>query len=154
MLEYWLFLIFITPSLHFSSTHVRVVTFYSIFRGIIIHMERTRRGHLIELEALQKEVAIETFRSRGPGGQRRNKVETAVRLRHIPTGIVVVAREQRSQARNKTVAFERLKERLKALNQKRRPRRLTRVPLWAKRARREEKRRHARKKQLRQKVEV
>jgi protein subunit release factor A len=114
-------------------------------------MERT--NPLIDLEALQKEVVVETFRGSGPGGQRRNKVETAVRLRHLPTGIVVVAREQRSQARNKTVAFERLKERLIALNRKRKPRRPTSVPLWVKRQKREEKIRRSRTKQLRRKVE-
>ena len=108
---------------------------------------------MIDVEILQKEVAVETFRGSGPGGQRRNKVETAVRLRHLPTGIVVVAREQRSQARNKTVAFERLRERLIAISRKRRPRNPTSVPLWAKRARREEKLHHSRKKQFRQKVE-
>jgi protein subunit release factor A len=116
-------------------------------------MEQIRGNHMVDLEAIEKDVVIETFRSSGPGGQRRDKVETAVRIRHIPTGIVVVAGEQRSQARNKTVALERLKKRLIALNRRRRPRRPTRVPRWAKRARREEKLRRSRTKQLRQKVD-
>jgi protein subunit release factor B len=75
-----------------------------------------------DLETLKKQVVIETYRSRGPGGQRKNKTETAVRLRHIPTGITVTATEQRFQSQNLRLAFERLRERLHRLRQKKRPR--------------------------------
>ena len=54
------------------------------------------------------EVRIETLRAGGPGGQHQNKTESAVRAVHLPTGLVVVAREERSQARNKALALERL----------------------------------------------
>ena len=72
------------------------------------------------------DLKVTTFRGSGPGGQHRNKVETAVRLLHEPTGMTVVAADSRSQARNKERAFERLRERLEALNRKPRPRLRTR----------------------------
>ncbi|MCP4129814.1 MAG: peptide chain release factor H [bacterium] len=56
----------------------------------------------------KKDVSIETMRSSGPGGQNVNKVETAVRATHIPSGLTVVAREERTQHANKRLAFARL----------------------------------------------
>jgi len=60
------------------------------------------------------EVRFETLRAGGPGGQHQNKTESAVRATHLPTGLTVVAREERSQARNKAVALERLAALVKA----------------------------------------
>jgi len=100
---------------------------------------------------LAKQVVIETYRSRGPGGQRKNKTETAVRLRHLPTGITVVATEYRSQAQNRKLAFERLRDRLLKLNRPRKRRIPTGIPLGAIRRRKEEKRVHSIKKRTRQK---
>jgi peptide chain release factor len=54
------------------------------------------------------DVHFETLRAGGPGGQHQNKTESAVRAVHAPTGLVVVAREGRSQHRNKAIALERL----------------------------------------------
>lgn len=54
------------------------------------------------------DVRIETLRAGGPGGQHQNKTESAVRAVHLPTGIAVVARQERSQMRNKALALERL----------------------------------------------
>jgi len=54
------------------------------------------------------DVRFETLRAGGPGGQHQNKTESAVRAVHTPTGLVVVAREDRSQHRNKAIALERL----------------------------------------------
>jgi peptide chain release factor len=51
---------------------------------------------------------FETLGAGGPGGQHQNRTESAVRAVHAPTGLVVVAREDRSQHRNKAIAFERL----------------------------------------------
>lgn len=55
-----------------------------------------------------KEVRFEMFRAGGPGGQHQNKTESAVRAVHVPTGLAVVAREERSQHRNKALALQRL----------------------------------------------
>src|SRR5512137_2150643 len=90
-------------------------------------------------KVLAKQVAIETYRSSGPGGQRKNKTETAVRLTHLPSGITVIATEYRSQAQNRKLAFERLRERLLKLNRPRRRRIPTSVPLSLVEKRKEDK---------------
>lgn len=61
-----------------------------------------------------KDVVIETCRASGPGGQHVNKVETAVRCRHLPSGIQVLAADSRSQLQNKQLAMERLKAKVLA----------------------------------------
>lgn len=101
-------------------------------------------------DILKHQVTLETYRSRGPGGQRKNKVETAVRLKHLPSGITVIATEHRSQAENRKLAFERLRERLIKLNQPRRRRIPTAVSLSVLERRKEKKRTHSKKKRLRQ----
>ena len=96
------------------------------------------------------EIDISFYRSRGPGGQKKNVTESAVRVRHIPTGIVVVATASRSQHRNKAAALEELERRL-ALRRRRRKRRVATAPSGASRQRRvDTKRQLSRKKQLRQ----
>lgn len=65
-----------------------------------------------DLAALEQECELEFFTAGGPGGQHRNRVATGVRLRHLPSGIVVTATERRSQAANRRVALERLAARL------------------------------------------
>jgi ribosome-associated protein len=67
-------------------------------------------------EVLEREVEIEVFRSSGPGGQHVNKTESALRLIHPPSGVVVISRGSPSQHRNRETAFERLVERLARLN--------------------------------------
>ncbi|MEZ4484106.1 MAG: peptide chain release factor-like protein [Syntrophotaleaceae bacterium] len=67
----------------------------------------------------RKDLAITFFKASGPGGQKKNKTESAVRIKHLPTGILVVATEERSQQRNLERALQRLEERLQA--QRRRP---------------------------------
>ena len=81
-----------------------------------------------DLDTLKQQVIVETYRSSGPGGQRKNKTETAVRLKHLPSGITVIATEHRSQAQNRELAFERLIRRLERLNQPRKRRIPTRIP--------------------------
>ncbi len=62
--------------------------------------------------ALLAECEVDTYRSAGPGGQKRNKTESAVRLRHRPTGLSVIAEESRSQAENRARALRRLRKAL------------------------------------------
>jgi protein subunit release factor A len=111
----------------------------------------TQPKHDTDPKVLAKQVVVETYRSSGPGGQRKNKTETAIRLKHLPSGMTVVATEHRSQAQNKKLAFERLRERLLRLNRPRRRRIPTPVPLRAVEKTKEEKRIRSAKKRLRQK---
>ena len=62
--------------------------------------------------ALLKQCREERYRASGPGGQRRNKVETALRLHHAPSGVTVQAEEARSLAENRVRALRRLRERI------------------------------------------
>lgn len=59
--------------------------------------------------ALLAECDVDTYRASGPGGQKRNKTSSAVRLRHRPSGILVIAEESRSQHENKAKALRRLR---------------------------------------------
>jgi protein subunit release factor B len=103
------------------------------------------------LETLKTQVIIETYRSRGPGGQRKNKTETAVRIKHLPSGITVTATEHRSQAQNRKLAFERLRKHLIQLNRPRKRRIPTSVPLGVIERKKEEKKIHSAQKRLREK---
>src|SRR5207249_10232530 len=53
---------------------------------------------------------VDTYRASGPGGQKRNKTSSAVRLRHIPSGLIVIAEESRSQHENRQRALRRLRQ--------------------------------------------
>ncbi|MCZ2344379.1 MAG: peptide chain release factor-like protein [Bacteroidales bacterium] len=66
---------------------------------------------LSEAELLAQ-CAVDTYRASGPGGQKRNKTSSAVRLRHLPTGLIVIAEESRSQHENKAKALKRLRRAL------------------------------------------
>lgn len=107
-----------------------------------------------DLQSLKRETEVYFYRGRGPGGQRRNKKETCVRLHHIPSGVTVTATEHRYQARNKELAFERLQKRLTKLNKRKKLRIPTKISRAKKKRLLEEKKRHAEKKRLRRKVEI
>jgi protein subunit release factor B len=76
----------------------------------------------IHLKKLLEQCDVETFRGSGPGGQHRNKTESAVRMTHRPTGIVRVASDERSQLLNRKIALERIWRALEARRRKPKPR--------------------------------
>ena len=100
-------------------------------------------------DALLSECRVETFRSGGPGGQHQNVTESGVRLVHLPTGVRAIARDERSQHRNRSLALQRLRQKLEELSREEKPRVPTRVPRGQKKKRVEEKKRQGRKKELR-----
>lgn len=102
-------------------------------------------------EALLAQCRVETFRAGGKGGQHQNTTDSGVRLVHEPTGLTVVARRSRSQARNKADALRRLRDRLEALVRPRKKRVPTTVPARERARRLEEKRRRGALKRSRRK---
>lgn len=102
-------------------------------------------------EDLLRECEVQTFRSSGPGGQHVNKTESAVRLRHLPSGVVVTSRQERSQHRNKALCLHRLRRKIAQMNYRPAKRVLTRVSRAAKHRTLEEKARRSQIKRLRSK---
>lgn len=102
-------------------------------------------------EDLLRECEVDTFRSSGPGGQHVNKTESAVRLTHLPSGVVVTSQQERSQHRNKALCLQKLREKIEKLNYRPAKRVPTRVPRSVKNRTLEEKARRSRIKSLRSK---
>jgi protein subunit release factor A len=100
---------------------------------------------------LLKECRVDTFRASGKGGQHVNKTESAVRLTHLATGIVVTCQDERSQHRNKDIALRRLREKLNELNRKPKKRVPTKATRTSKEKRLQSKKIQSQKKALRQK---
>ena len=71
----------------------------------------------LEVEVIEHEIVYDTTRSSGPGGQNVNKVETAVRATHVPSGLSVLASDMRTQVQNKKLARERLLMKLSAIEE-------------------------------------
>lgn len=74
------------------------------------------------LQVLLAECEVETYRSSGPGGQKKNKTESSVRVRHLPTGVTRIATESRSQYRNREAALQRVWDALELRRRKPKPR--------------------------------
>ncbi|HUJ00240.1 MAG TPA: peptide chain release factor-like protein [Usitatibacter sp.] len=108
--------------------------------------------YALDRETLEREVEVQAFRASGPGGQHVNRTESALRLTHPPSGIVVIAQDSRSQHRNRETAFRRLVERLERLNRVPKKRVATRPTAASRKRRVEEKKLAAKTKRLRGRV--
>jgi protein subunit release factor B len=92
------------------------------------------------IEIRESDIKVEFYRASGPGGQHRNTTDSAVRIRHLPTGIVAQASESRSQLQNRESAMNRLQLALEKRERKVKKRIATKVPRGAKEKRLTEKR--------------
>ncbi len=100
----------------------------------------------------KKQLKMSFYKARGPGGQRKNKRETAVKIVHIPTGIIARATEFRSQADNRELALERLAGKLENLKKKKKARVPTGKPFRVRQREKADREKHSQKKKQRCKI--
>lgn len=116
--------------------------------------EAARAALALSDQKLLSDCEVDTFRSGGPGGQHQNVTESGVRLVHLPTGITAVARDERSQHRNRQLALRRLREKLEEHAAVKPERIATRPPRAARAERLEEKKRRSNEKKLRKRPDL
>ena len=104
---------------------------------------------MLDDDALLAQCELQAHRASGPGGQHRNKAETAVRLVHLPSGVTVEGKDERSRTQNLRIALGRLRQKLARRAYRPPPRRPTKPSRGAKERRLEAKKREGRKKALR-----
>ena len=104
-------------------------------------------------DEIARDCEVQVFRATGPGGQGVNTTDSAVRMRHVPTGITVVSRESRSQLQNRERCLQKILETCRRRAVPPRPRKKTRVPASQRRRRLESKRSRGKLKQLRRRVD-
>jgi peptide chain release factor 2 len=110
----------------FSAKSLRHTSFASVEVLPEINKEDQEMRQLVE-EVREEDLKIDLFRSSGPGGQNVNKRETAVRITHLPTGIVVSSQSERQQGLNKEKAMNVLYSKLYQLEQEKREKELKEV---------------------------
>lgn len=106
----------------------------------------------LPLDRLEADCDLQAFHAGGPGGQCVNTADSAVRLTHRPSGIVVVSRESRSQFRNRRLCLQKLRAELELRARPPKPRRATSVPGRAREARLRDKRMRSQVKRARHRV--